>query len=281
MGMPIFLISDFRNVGYANPWARPPVDVYGQVAVGIFDGADLIWKQAVGDGTFNVQPFLGTAKSHLPGNFNFKFKQLIGANTTYEIGSWLFRAGYVHTKIDGHSPNLDGLVAVMQTVPLPGWSQATSALVIEHKDASFAGLGVTYDDGQWLFQSEYTQRRTDSFVDDTNGWYSTLGYRFGDVMPYVSYGHVDTQVNHVTDGLFAPTPQLAGLKAAVIDTKAGADQHTASIGARWNFHKNVDFKLQYDHVTTETGKDNFFVNAKPSFAGHSVSVITAAFDFVF
>lgn len=138
MGLPLFLISDYRNVGYANPWVRPPVDVYGQVASGIFDGADLIWKHNVGDGTISVQPLVGTSKSELPGDFNFKFKRLWGANATYELGSWLLRAGYVHTKMDGHSPGLDQLVAAMRTVPLPGWANATNDLVIDHKDASFA-----------------------------------------------------------------------------------------------------------------------------------------------
>src|SRR5688572_29854238 len=29
--LPAFLVSDFRQVGYANTWMRPPIEVYGQV----------------------------------------------------------------------------------------------------------------------------------------------------------------------------------------------------------------------------------------------------------
>lgn len=281
MGLPLFLISDYRNVGYANTWARPPVDVYGQVAAGIFDGVDLIWKHNIGDGALSFQPVYGASKSDLPGGLSLNFRKLWGANLTYEWDSWLFRAGYVDTEMTGSSANLDFLVATMRSVPLPGWANATNALVIDHKDASFAGLGMTYDDGKFLVQSEYTQRRTKSFIDGTNGWYALLGYHYGNFTPYLNYGKVSTQTNHVTDAMVAPTPQLAGLKAAVVDAKAGADQHTISAGLRWNFYKNMDLKFQYDRVTTEAGKDNFLVNYKPNFTGRSLNVGTVALDFVF
>ena len=290
MGLPIFLISDYRNVGYANTWARPPVDVYSQVAGASYGGLDLIWKMSLGDNTLTVQPYLGESKSELPSGFDFHFKKLLGVNATYEMGSWLFRAGYVGTDITATSPGLTTLIATMRGVEanpaLPAsvrdpWGKATSELEIKKKKASFAGLGAIYDDGQLVFQGEYTQRRTDSLVEDTDGWYTTLGYRFGDFMPYVSYADVRTDLNHAADNLPTPTASLAGLKAAIIDTKAGADQSTTTVGVRWNAWKNVALKAQFDRVETEVGKDHFFAAAKPGFAGKSVNVYTVAVDFVF
>ncbi len=48
IGTPLFAVSDFRNVGYANTFLRPPVNVCGQVAFSNFDGADLLLQHTVG-----------------------------------------------------------------------------------------------------------------------------------------------------------------------------------------------------------------------------------------
>lgn len=290
MGLPIFLISDYRNVGYANTWVRPPVDVYNQVAASSFNGLDMLWKMSLGDNTLSVQPYAGESKSKLPTGIDIRFKKVLGVNATYEMGSWLFRAGYIGTDITADSQGLTAVFGAMRGVAanpaLPAsvrdpWGKAANELEVKDKKASFAGLGATYDDGKLLFQGEYTQRRTDSLIEDTNGWYTTLGYRFGDFTPYISYADVHTKLNTAADNLPTPTAGLAGLKAAAIDVKGGADQSTTSIGMRWNAWKNVALKAQFDRVETEVGKDQFFAAPKPGFAGKSVNVYTVAVDFIF
>jgi hypothetical protein len=42
--LPVFMSSDYRQVGYSNTWVRPPIEVYGQIpstamTVGIFSTA--------------------------------------------------------------------------------------------------------------------------------------------------------------------------------------------------------------------------------------------------
>ena len=39
-----FLVSDYRKVGYAHPWVRPPSEVYGLVPVASADGVDASYK---------------------------------------------------------------------------------------------------------------------------------------------------------------------------------------------------------------------------------------------
>ncbi len=64
MGAPFFMISDFRDVGYANTPIRPPLDVYGQVPVSQFEGADATYQWALGSSTtVNATVFAGDAAS--------------------------------------------------------------------------------------------------------------------------------------------------------------------------------------------------------------------------
>ncbi len=291
IGAPIFLISDFRNVGYANPWARPPVDVYAQVPLSTFDGVDLVWRQAVGDNTLTVQPFVGQTDFDLAFDLEGEAKKMVGVNATYEIGSLLLRAGYTQIDLTVTSPSLKTLFGGMRTVGLvdPRWSAAADALEAKEKKSSFTGVGATWDDGQLLVQGEYTQRRTESYVEDTNAWYGTVGYRFGNFMPYVSYASIETQHDDTADKLAIPagpapiTGAATVLKPAMMSAMSGIDQSTTSIGVRWNAYKNIALKAQFDRVKNEAGKDNWFTTptGKPGVAGKTVNVYSLVADFVF
>lgn len=281
IGAPVFLISDFRNVGYANVWARPPVDVYAQVPLSTFDGVDVIWRSAIGDNTLTVQPFVGSTDFDLPNSLEGKAKKFVGLNATYEIGSLLLRAGYTQTDLTLGSAATRNVFSILRA---NGFASAANALEAEDKKTTFSGLGATWDDGSLFVQGEYTQRRSESWIQDTNGWYLTGGYRFGDFMPYVSYASVETESDAVLDTTIANLPgALAAVQAGIVGlvNRAAADQSTTSVGVRWNAYKNIALKLQYDRVETEAGKGNWFVNSTTTFAGSSVNVYSLVADFVF
>jgi len=297
IGAPFFLVSDFRNVGYANTWVRPPVEVYGQVPISSIDGIDAIWRVPVGENTLTVQPYYGTGRFKLIGDRDGKAKNTSGLNMTYEMDSWTFRGGYTATSLTVASPSETALLgAINQTAaavaPLsPALSGSLTGLAnnlnVSSKHSTFAGVGASYDAGGLVFQSEYTQRRTDSLVANTNAWYATFGYHFGNFTPYLSYAKIATQDRHQEDaiptsGLPAPLlPVMGALHAAVAGAVEGYDQHNTTLGVRWNAYKNLDLKLQYERIETEAGKGNYFIQATPSFAGSSVNVYSLAADFVF
>src|SRR5476649_388311 len=49
--LPTFLVSDVRKVGYANPWVRPPIEVYGVAPLTNNDGADFSYRMHFGNVT--------------------------------------------------------------------------------------------------------------------------------------------------------------------------------------------------------------------------------------
>jgi hypothetical protein len=52
----VFMLTDSRRIGYANPWVRPPVEVYSLLSVDSNDGlaASYRWHLAGGADTFQV-----------------------------------------------------------------------------------------------------------------------------------------------------------------------------------------------------------------------------------
>lgn len=286
MGGPFFAVSDFRDVGYANTWLRPPHDVYGQVPISRFDGADVIYQTNTGLGSLTAQLFAGKAKSMVQ-RTEVDMKSLVGFNATLELdGGVSLRVGRLQGKLTVHSASLNTLVAGLRSVPIPSVVSVGNELDPNSKSASFTGFGLTWDEGNWLVNAEYTQRRTDTYASDTNGWYVTVGHRYGKFTPYATVSQlkqIDSNVNNTipTAGYPAATQaQLNFLSANVNGVVASQkrDEKTLAAGVRWDFARNTALKAQVDRITPNG--PGYFLNVPSSFKDR-VHVYSIAVDMVF
>jgi hypothetical protein len=121
MVTPTFMISDFRNVGYANTTVRPPLDVYGQVPVDQIEGGDVTYQYNLGSITLNGTFFAGNSNADYNSGFrkgatalapsSFSLKNTRGINITAETEDGLtLRAGYSKAKISISSSSVDALL---------------------------------------------------------------------------------------------------------------------------------------------------------------------------
>lgn len=122
MGAPFFMISDFRNVGYANTAVRPNLDVYGQVPTDKMEGIDATYQYNLGSTTLNATVFAGKAqddytsalkKGPLPlGPSHFEMGRLKGINLTAETDFGLtLRAGYLKSKFNIGSDSINAMLS--------------------------------------------------------------------------------------------------------------------------------------------------------------------------
>jgi hypothetical protein len=280
LGWPAYLVSDYRYVGYSNPWVRAPLEVYGLAALDSFDGCDITWTHALGPGTVSVQVLGGHASTDAPDTTqvtaHLDVNQLYGAYLTYDIGDLHLRGGastaHVTYTSNGTTELLDGL-------QYAGFDSITSALNANHKRTTFTSFGATYDAHRILLMGEYGSLRSSSFLSRDKGWYGTFGYHFGAWMPYVTYAgeNKPSQSNTYAIPPYGPLlPLSAGLSSLVAPTS----QHTVSTGVRWDVYKNIDIKVQFDHVRPNINGGDFSV-ASSNYDGHPVNVYSAVVDVVF
>ena len=279
MGAPFFAVSDFRDVGYANTWLRPPIDVYGQVPVSHFDGVDVNWTTQVAGKSVSLQVFGGESASYVR-QTKVELKKMVGVNATVELADGLnLRVGHAQGKLTAHSATVRSLVGALRQTP---FASVGNEIDPTDKDASFSGVGLSYDEGQWVVAAEYTKRRNDSFVPDTTGWYTTVGYRVGKFTPYATLSQQKTDSSNVNNTI-PGTVVVGGLPLrAVVDAVTAAQstpQKTIAVGVRWDAWRNVAVKAQYDSIKT-TGAGQFY-NVQPGFNNERVGVYSVAVDFVF
>jgi hypothetical protein len=126
------------------------------------------------------------------------------------------------------------------------------------------GAGFTYDPGSW-FVTEDGNRTHSTYFGDFLAWYVSGGVRLGRFAPYIFYSST-----HAT------SVGVSGLGSL-------GDEHTVAVGVRWDFARNLDFKLQLEQVTLETLDDPAaFTNLQPGArVGDKATVFSVALDFVF
>ncbi|MFS2019132.1 hypothetical protein ACEN88_21460 [Massilia sp. CT11-108] len=161
----IFMVSDYRNVGYANTMVRPSLEVYSQVPMDSLDGADLSWQQTIGPATLTTQLAYGDSSITMAGG-DGKAKVTNGSvvNVIYEQGPFTLRVG----RNDGNLTLDQGFFHLPKT------------------KVSFTAVGFAMDANNVVVQSEYTQAR--GVGQGSDGWYAMGGYRFGKLLPYYSHG---------------------------------------------------------------------------------------------
>ncbi|SFM10439.1 hypothetical protein [Rugamonas rubra] len=277
VGLPIYLISDFRNVGYANTMLRPPAEVYRQVSVDHVDGVDVVYQHSFDDTSVTAQFAFGKSQNKQPGNAYTDFSTVTALHVVVENGPFTYRFGRADAKFSAkNNPSLTGLNTTLRAV---GLGAIADDLKLEDIKGSFTSLGLTMDYKNFLVQTEYAKRKTESrLVHDTSSWYAMLGYRYGKFTPYYMYGDIKQDSRNEYSSLPTSGP-LAPLSAGVNGAVKAALQSTNAVGLRWDFYKAAALKLQIDRISPRNGS-GAFINAAPGFKG-PVNVYAVGVDFVF
>jgi len=290
MVLPALMVTETRKVGFANPWVRPPVEVYSLVPLTTVDGVDASYYLPAGGGSHRFQVATGRADSRYPdgegGTTVSKARQDVTIADTYEHGFLTLRinAGRARITIDALNPLFNAFRAFG-----PEGDAIADKYVIEDKLVPFIGFGGTYDPGKWFVTGEWARLQGGSaFISGKSGWYVSGGVRVGDFTPYMTYARA--RANNLSDpglSLVGLPPAAAGagaaLNAALNATLATRiAQETVSVGTRWDFRRNMAVKLQFDRTSIATGSTGLVSNAQPGYPlGGKLNLFSATVDFVF
>lgn len=277
IGTPVYMVSDFLDVGYANTMIRPSPEVYRQVPNSSFNGLDFIYQNSFGDTNLTAQFGGGNVKVYTGEREHYTFRPVKFVNLVAEHGAYTARFGYAVAPVSAkNSTSAETLLGTLKQV---GLGSVAAQLSITDVDASFSSFGLTADYGSWFVQSELAKRRSDSrLIMNTTSWYGLVGIRFGKFTPYYHHGNVQQDSIRTMPGLPTSGP-LAGLTAAVNGAIRTGLQSTDSIGIRWDFHKAAAFKAQIDHIRPRGGNGGL-QEVTPKFSG-SALVYALGVDYVF
>jgi len=248
---PVFMVSDFRNVGYAQTMVRMPVEVYGQNPVSYLDGIDLGYRMGIGDGTLSVQATSGLVKTLAQQGLEVSGHGSL-LSLAYERDASTFRFGYFRNKVKIEGDPVDQFLLPFRYASFINYTGAVP--IADGLRSRLLDLGYSYDSGNWLAQAEYIQSRVGG-IPDSNAGYLMGGYRVGKFTPYLSYAKsVSKRPPRDQQAVASCTNCLTELLAYGINVVNASshmvlnEQQTVSLGVRYDVAKNVALKMQLDHI---------------------------------
>jgi len=226
---PVYMYSESLDVGYSYPWLRLPDEVYSQVQVTNYEGADAVYTVPLSYGSVTFQGAGGQAKNRdyyaYDEQFDIDYGNLFGASVSLATNDFgMLRIGYVEADI---TTDISG------TVDVGGGTMRTLSLLdLDKEKGKFTSIGYQYDNGTWVSSNEWTSRMIENDdMEAIDSFYLMGGRRFGDFLPHVTYAQLDDN---------------------------GGRQSSWTLGLNYQAAPTVVIKGEYKRVDTKNGYDGVF-----------------------
>ncbi len=266
---PVYMYSESIDVGFSYPWLRLPDEVYSQVQLSNYEGADIVYNLPLSFATLSFQLAGGIAKNRdyyiYDEEFDIDYDNVFGSSVSLATNDFgTFRVGYVEADID---TDISG--SFTDIFGNPG---TATLLALDKDKGKFTSIGYQYDNGTWLTANEWTSRVIENDgSNSTDSFYLMGGRRFGDFLAHVTYAQLDEDEGR---------------------------QSSWTLGLNYNILPTVVLKGEYKRVDTTGGYDGVFVRNAQELYDNTVydrtnglagvparnydgDIISAGVDFVF
>ena len=286
VGLATFMLSDYRNVGYAYNWVRPPAEFYGWIPLYSMDGGDAVHISQLGDGQLRAKVYGGRTEAGMPwhaGSYKLKGK-IAGLGLAWESDEWRLRAYHTRVQFTTGTPFADLIPYVTAAQPI--WAAGASLandLDLVGKHLYYSVVGATWDHDSWQVSGELAATQSNSlFTPQGRCAYVSVGRRFDKFLPFVGFARNwdKRQLSlQAPPGGFGLEPVDAGIREAFAATRT--DQYTASLGMRWDFAANAAIKLQWDRTVVDIQGTQLWGYGPVDWTGAPKHVWSASLDFTF
>ncbi|MAD76197.1 MAG: hypothetical protein CML20_15660 [Rheinheimera sp.] len=258
---PFYKYSDFKDVGYAYDWLRVPQGVYG-LGFDTIEGLTFYRTAQLGSLDSTLQLIFGgyDGDASLSGvQVNATIDNVAGI--TWELAKDSLSARFAYltgkTSIETAPVSLAPGFTVgnlYQALTANGLAPVVEAIDIDDESSNFIGVGLTYDDSNWIAVAEYTRVEVEnSFISIQKNWYASIGKRINSFTPYISY---ERENNDAVVSIYQPyssvlPPQLLVPLQGLVATQE-RDASTWNVGLRYDFHPSAAFKAQFSSEDLDT-----------------------------
>lgn len=256
---PLYMYSDFLDVGYSYPWISAPNEVY-YLPFNSVDGIDYYVTAALGSFDTSFQAYFGSYDS----DFSFEdgtqgnasLRNQMGVAATFGKDWWNFRAAYHQTDltVDVFSPTLDGFVAQLEANP--NFAYLAPRITIDDDQGTFAQIGLNIDTGMFVAAAEHVEFEVkETMLAKNVRDYVMVGLRFGDFLFHVTGSKADDEIAALSAGVpaSAQTAQLIGTLDAIAAAR-NVERDVISFGTRWDVSSGTALKFQLDDVDDVRGE---------------------------
>lgn len=258
--LPVYLYSDYIDVGYAYPWVRPSSAMYN-LPFTSYEGLSILHRQSWGDLSMTANASFGSFDSEVQigdSSSNSNFEKLAGVNLQFDYDFWI----NAYVSVMQSNDITIGLKPAEEFAELASMigvgDDVANNFVLDGDRGVFMGAGVNIDRNDWLVTAEYSKHETrGSFLEAANkAHYISVGHRFGKFTPFFMFEKHTVDSNQPIADQLPETPvpnvgsvfdgaplSVAGL--ALLNEINREDYRIINFGTRYDFHDSASLKFQY------------------------------------
>lgn len=259
--LPIYLSSDYLDVGIAYTWISPPTEVYSTINMSNLTGIDLLYSLQIDNWILSAQPFLGTSEFER-GDFTSEFRKLYGINSSLSLNTPYFgdltvRVAYMEYEFSIRPwPLNDNHALLIQGLLQAGMDDLEEYHDPNEETTTFLTAGIQWQTQRWGVQSEWARRDNAEHGPDVDGHYITIHYQRTNWQPHITFAarkETDRgkRFHPDLDQLAILSPQLAAGVIGLINAGIGVEDNESesiTIGINYIFNDSSVGKVEVSEV---------------------------------
>lgn len=270
---PLYMYSDFIDVGYSYAWITPPPEVYFSPFNNV-DGVDVYLTNTIGNFDTTLQVYFGSFTDDLVLDgvtTETKARNQVGVSGTIGKDWWTLRAAHHQSELTldlASTPIGQGMTlgSFASTLTLLGFPANTQRLLAEEEDVTFSEVGLSIDTGRFVAAAEYIEFDPgDSMLSKNIRQYVMVGVRTGEWLFHVTASEAKDEASTPEEGIpagqalpvFGSTDVLIGTLQAIADAQV-VERDVISLGTRWDVTTGTALKFQYDDVDDRAGDQKVY-----------------------
>lgn len=261
----LYLLTEYRDISFAYPWAKVPNEVYGLIPYRTLDGGDITYQNFFESIDYRIKLFTGRAESDIAFTTSadsLEIHKLLGLSLELSQLHWTVSLKHTQTTIKNNISALADLLDNIEQIPDPVWANKHSFIndfSLENKKAAYSSAGIRYDFEKVTLMAELAHLSSDSdVVGNINSGYVNATYHLGKSQFFYSYARTHSTKYTFNEPTlmvqFLPmdiTPLLHAIEEA--PSAFASNQFTHSIGWRYDLKDNIALKAQLDHTDIRQG----------------------------
>ena len=262
--LPLWMISEYLDVGVLIPWIRPPDEVYSSLPIEELNGVNANYTFDVASSIFNLDVFTGAGAIVTNGGtaITGTLDNVLGTSLSVAYDFLTIRASYVQGTFSSSTLSknyIPGGSGPCVGVPPSSSCEITTETDLNLGNSYFTSLGLKSEWRNTLFMGEYASWKTSSdLIKESQAFYVLGGYYF------------------LRKKLLTHFTMSRSTKVESLLSVYQGRQKSLIYGANYSVNQNVMFKLDFREVSTQ-GMGLFAKDLK----GDKVHIWGVGVDFVF
>ncbi|PCJ20440.1 MAG: hypothetical protein COB04_04065 [Gammaproteobacteria bacterium] len=257
--IPLFLLSDYLEVGYAYPWVRPSAEVYDLAELfSSQDGMDILYNFSVGSVDTQLQLGGGTLARTSPsyGGLTFKATDMITMAALANYKSWTLNANVATVDFVA-----DITGTLLGDADNTFTSNGAGEIKFDHLDILYYSVGAAFDNGVWMFQAEaidtaYENRPGPQIFPIQRAHYISIARRFNRVTPYFLFAQnrtVSASDRREADAILAQAGVSPFDLARVFTQLLDHTQSSWALGINYSLSPKAKLKFEWKLIGSTKG----------------------------